>query len=154
AYDLLTGQLPFRGDLPRLIHMHTNVSPSPPSTINPSISKAVDAVILRALAKKPEDRYPSIIEFAGAFQKAVRSDEKGEDVHMVLVVSEIEAMIGTKCSLILPGEQTLTVTIPAGTKSGDTISLEGKGKMASYGGPSGDLCITLSTRPDASNEEV
>ncbi len=154
TYELLTGQLPFQGDLPRLIHMHANVQPQPPSSINPNIPAAVDIVILRALAKKPEARYASVIEFAEALQRAARSNEKGEDIHVVLVISEMEAIVGTECSLALPQQQALKVVIPAGIKDGHIIHQEGHGKAAQYGGPAGTLHITVSTSPNISSEEI
>src|SRR5258708_3291842 len=46
AYELLTGQAPFKGDPNQVMYQHVMVQPSPPSTINPHLSAAVDAVIL------------------------------------------------------------------------------------------------------------
>src|SRR5690606_12287994 len=40
------------------------------------VSAAVDAVLARALAKDPADRYPSVIELAAAFARAVGADER------------------------------------------------------------------------------
>src|SRR6266567_1332748 len=59
AYQLLTGHPPFQGPLMRMMYLHTNVQPQPPSIANPRLPPALDPVILRALAKKPEDRFPS-----------------------------------------------------------------------------------------------
>src|SRR5205807_2244878 len=52
-----------------VIRQHVMDQPQPPSAVNPRLPGAVDRVILRALAKKTEDRYPSISEFARAFQQ-------------------------------------------------------------------------------------
>lgn len=71
VYELLTGRTPFEGRLEQVMHQHMMVPPEPPSTYNPQFSRAIDAVILRALAKKPEDRFPSILDFARAFHNAV-----------------------------------------------------------------------------------
>lgn len=57
-YEMITGNVPFTGDTyVQLIMQHLNDPPAPPSTIKPDIDPAVDAVILRALAKSPIDRY-------------------------------------------------------------------------------------------------
>ncbi len=72
AYELLAGHPPFQGPPMRLLHLHATTPPQPPSTFNRQISPALDAVILRALAKQPADRFPSIAAFAQAFQAAVQ----------------------------------------------------------------------------------
>jgi serine/threonine protein kinase len=72
AYQLLTGRTPFLGDQYQLMYQHLNVEPQPPSTHNPAIPQDIDLVILKALAKKPQDRFPSILAFAQAFQQAIQ----------------------------------------------------------------------------------
>jgi serine/threonine protein kinase len=71
AYELLTGRVPFQGNVTELLCAHLSETPQPPSKLNPTVSPALDAVILRALAKNPADRYPSITAFAEAFERAV-----------------------------------------------------------------------------------
>jgi eukaryotic-like serine/threonine-protein kinase len=62
-YELLTGKVPFTGDSPVEIAMkHISAIPEPPSTIRPDIPEDLDLVVLRALAKTPEERYPSAEE--------------------------------------------------------------------------------------------
>ena len=62
-YELLTGTVPFTGDSPVEIAMkHISAIPEPPSTIRPDIPEDLDLVVLRALAKTPEERYPSAEE--------------------------------------------------------------------------------------------
>ncbi len=75
AYNLLTGHTPFKGNEHQLMYNHLHVQPQPPSTLNPRISLDIDAVILKALEKKSEDRFPSVLVFAQAFQKALGGDE-------------------------------------------------------------------------------
>jgi serine/threonine protein kinase len=72
AYQLLTGTMPFQGNLHSVMYQHLQEHPLPPSSLNPNLSAAIDAVLLRALAKKPEDRFPSIREFAHALEQASR----------------------------------------------------------------------------------
>ena len=69
TYQLLTGISPFQGDKKQIMYQHLNRVPLPPSTFNLRIPEAVDEVILRALAKTPEDRYPSILAFAKALEQ-------------------------------------------------------------------------------------
>jgi serine/threonine protein kinase len=70
AYQLLTGRSPFIGNMQRVMYQHLQESPMPASMFNSRIPKTVDVVLLRALAKKPQDRFPSISAFAQAFEQA------------------------------------------------------------------------------------
>lgn len=70
AYELLTGRPPFSGQSEHVVrHLHQTMQPQVPSTLSSTVPPTVDAVILRALAKRPEDRYPSVLAFAEALQK-------------------------------------------------------------------------------------
>ena len=71
TYELLTGHLPFQGTQEQMMYQHLMAQPRPPSAVNPHLPSAIDAVILRAMAKQPEARFPSISDFARAFQRAV-----------------------------------------------------------------------------------
>lgn len=71
AYQLLTGRTPFQGGPSQMMFQHFNMSPLPPSAINPALGPEIDTVLLTALAKRPDARYPSIAAFADAFQQAV-----------------------------------------------------------------------------------
>src|SRR6187401_742712 len=62
-YELLTGGVPFNGETPVEIAMkHISAIPAPPSSLRPDIPEDLDLIILRALGKTPEDRYPSAEE--------------------------------------------------------------------------------------------
>ncbi|MBW3084219.1 Serine/threonine-protein kinase PknB [Austwickia sp. TVS 96-490-7B] len=64
-YELLTGRPPFMGDSPLAIaYQQVGQAPEPPSTHQESLSHELDAVLLHALAKKPDERYRSAGEFA------------------------------------------------------------------------------------------
>ena len=64
-YEMLTGKVPFSGDSAIEIAMkHLNDAPKPPSKIRPEIPEELDQVVLRALAKNPEDRYQTAEEFS------------------------------------------------------------------------------------------
>jgi eukaryotic-like serine/threonine-protein kinase len=75
-YQLLTDQRPFDGDNEfAIIHQIIGHTPPAPSTVDARLPVAIDGVIARALAKKPDDRYPTAGEFAAALRAAVRSAE-------------------------------------------------------------------------------
>ncbi|MGW5227939.1 serine/threonine-protein kinase [Nocardia niigatensis] len=74
-FVLLTDQRPFRADNPLgWVHAHTREPPLRPSTANPELPAALDAVFERALAKDPEDRFDSCADFAYAATEAYYSD--------------------------------------------------------------------------------
>lgn len=70
TYLLLAGRPPFEGDIATVSQAHLNQPPPSIRTFNPAISPAVNAVVLRALAKQPSDRYPSVAAFAQALRAA------------------------------------------------------------------------------------
>ena len=66
-YEMLTGTVPFRRETPlAVMHAHLTAPPPRPTDANPALPQAIDAVIARALAKRPDDRYPSCRAFADA----------------------------------------------------------------------------------------
>ena len=65
AYEMFTGQVPFfHAELVPLLMMHVNTAPVPPRQKNPHVPAALEAVILRSLAKDPAKRYQSCREMA------------------------------------------------------------------------------------------
>ncbi len=59
-YEMLTGQCPFVGDEPlQLIHAHIALTPILPHLANPSVPEMVSALVMKLLAKSPEERYQS-----------------------------------------------------------------------------------------------
>ena len=70
-YEALTGRIPFEGDSAVTIALkQVSEQPRPPSALNPNVSKALDAIVLRALAKDPANRFASAAEFAQALDSA------------------------------------------------------------------------------------
>ncbi|MGN6218704.1 MAG: Stk1 family PASTA domain-containing Ser/Thr kinase [Microbacterium sp.] len=71
-YELLTGRQPFRGDSPVAVaYQHVSEAPVPPSEVNETVPRALDAVALRALAKDPFQRYQDAASFREALDAAV-----------------------------------------------------------------------------------
>jgi TolB-like protein len=65
-YEMLTGQLPFQGDHDQtVIHAILHQEPKPPSKIKAGLPSGLDNIVLRALAKKASDRYPTMEELRG-----------------------------------------------------------------------------------------
>lgn len=68
----LTGRDPFQGRMHDVMHAHQTQPPPAASAVNPAISSATDALIAKAMAKKPEDRYQSPEEIASALEQALQ----------------------------------------------------------------------------------
>jgi eukaryotic-like serine/threonine-protein kinase len=70
-YEALTGRVPFSGDSAVAVAMkQVSEAPVPPSQFNPAVPRALDAVVLRALAKDPANRYVSADQFLAALDAA------------------------------------------------------------------------------------
>jgi serine/threonine protein kinase len=70
-YHMLTGRVPFTGTSPVAIAIrHAMVEPPPMRQFNPQITPAVEAVVMKAIAKAPEDRFSSAGELARALRQA------------------------------------------------------------------------------------
>ena len=158
AYELLTGRPPFQGAPGPLMYQHLMTSPPPPSSVNPRLSGELDAVLLHALAKRPEQRFASMTAFATAFQQAVQHIKETNaptrmsavptpaghgDIRAALAISTAEAQTGTTRTLTLPGGRRVTVSIPAGARDGQVMRLDGLGDVSAAGGATGALILTL-----------
>ncbi|HEX4943518.1 MAG TPA: protein kinase [Usitatibacteraceae bacterium] len=71
VYELLTGARPFTGNNVEILRRVLNERPADPSTLNPQISRQLDAVVQKALAKDPAERFGSAREFADALRGAL-----------------------------------------------------------------------------------
>ncbi len=90
-YQMLTGVLPFNAGNPMdTAILHITQPPEPPSKLRPSLTGEVDAVILKALEKKPEDRYVSCIEMVRAFEKACQKSPLYDQGDRTLLVQSVE----------------------------------------------------------------
>jgi Tol biopolymer transport system component/serine/threonine protein kinase len=70
-YQMLTGRVPFRGTTPHAaLHAVIYDSPPPPRALNPELPAAVETVVLKALAKQPQDRFQTGASMVEAFQRA------------------------------------------------------------------------------------
>jgi serine/threonine protein kinase/beta-lactam-binding protein with PASTA domain len=70
-YELLTGRPPFTGDSPVAIaYQHVRENPVPPSRLDPTLPPWADSIVLKAMAKSPNDRYQSAAEMQADIQRA------------------------------------------------------------------------------------
>ena len=142
TYELLTGRTPFvGGSMEELMYQHLHTAPEPPSTFNSSLTPAIDNVILRALEKQPEDRFPSVSDFALAFEQSALPVEgmhsvPSSVVRTTVIISQAEAMVGVKRTLSLPGIQQVEIHIPAGVRDKQVLRIKIQQKTSGDSSPS------------------
>lgn len=69
-YEILTGKLPFRADdVSSLLQMVAKESPPPPTSVSSSVSHLLEAICLKAMAKRPQDRYASARELGDEIRR-------------------------------------------------------------------------------------
>ena len=76
AFECLTGRLPFpRENSVAVITAHLTTPPPAASDVMPSLPRAVDRVLARAMAKAPQERFPTCTEFIAALRFAIETGE-------------------------------------------------------------------------------
>jgi eukaryotic-like serine/threonine-protein kinase len=71
-FELLTRRAPFIGDAPVAVAFaHVNEAPPAPSSLDPTVPAALDALVLKAMAKDPAARYQSALEFRADVDRAI-----------------------------------------------------------------------------------
>jgi serine/threonine protein kinase len=160
-YIFLTGRPPFEGGPGQMMYKHFSVIPQAPSVHNPALSPNIDMVILRALAKKPEERYPTVADFSNAFQQAALVDaptfmqqpssllnRPQGGISAPLTISAEEAANGTMRVLTLPGGRRVRVAIPSHIQSGQVVSTMGQDIDGGAAIPLA-LALTVAAAPEA-----
>ncbi|MEO6822049.1 MAG: Stk1 family PASTA domain-containing Ser/Thr kinase, partial [Candidatus Nanopelagicales bacterium] len=72
VYELLTGRPPFTGDSPvSVVYQHVSEAPVPPSQLDPSVPTPIDAIVLKGLAKRPDDRYQTAADMRADVERAI-----------------------------------------------------------------------------------
>jgi serine/threonine-protein kinase len=70
-FEMMCGRTPFQSlGFGELVHLHLNVAPPRPRAVEPEVPAAIEAIILRALLKRPEDRYQTMEEMMSALEDA------------------------------------------------------------------------------------
>jgi serine/threonine-protein kinase len=79
-YEALTGRVPFEGESAVAVAMkQVSQAPQRPSSINPNVSPALDAVVMRALEKEPGQRFQNADAFIAALDAALRDPGGGAE---------------------------------------------------------------------------
>jgi WD40 repeat protein/serine/threonine protein kinase len=77
-YELLTGRLPFEGPTSAVLAKTLIQPPKPPSAYRPDVDPRLEAICLKAMAKKISDRYQSMAELAAALTEYIRAERQAQ----------------------------------------------------------------------------
>jgi len=92
-YELLVGRPPFVGDSPvSVAYQHVREAPVPPSQLDPEITPEIDAVVLKALAKDPADRYQSAKEMKADISRLLSGEQTAAQQTTAVVAMAAGAM--------------------------------------------------------------
>ena len=111
-YELLTGRPPFVGDSPvSVAYQHVREDPVPPSQLDPEIPPVCDAIVLKALAKNPENRYQT----AGEMREDIDRALSGRPVMATPLLAAGAMSGGTATQRIAPVDSTSVMGPPTAT---------------------------------------
>ncbi|HLZ56676.1 MAG TPA: serine/threonine-protein kinase [Ktedonosporobacter sp.] len=111
-YECYTGEPPFWGDAPwSILRQHVTTPPPAPERLNPSITPALSAVILRALAKEPAQRFPSARALTVALAEALKVALPGEAEQPVSITTTSEQTLADEPEQIVESEETTIKTL-------------------------------------------
>ncbi|HEX6817853.1 MAG TPA: protein kinase, partial [Ktedonobacterales bacterium] len=144
AFQLATGQLPYQGDTPLAVALqHLQENPATrPSLLRPDLPPSVEHAILRALAKRPADRFPSAGMFAQAFEQSLPTVHPATRQGPIAAPGDGASDSRTAWPLDEPG------SLPPGRQSTDVTDTTAAGAQAAgaTGGESADLGIERMAR--------
>ncbi|MDH5246765.1 MAG: serine/threonine protein kinase, partial [Betaproteobacteria bacterium] len=123
-YQFLTGERPFSGSATATMHKVLEEDPLPPSRFNVQVPGAMDAVVRKALAKRPDERFQTADEFAAALNTAA------------LNTAARQASPAAEATLLSTPEQTLLAPSD-GAPSEATAAAAGKQRHAAASAPVG-----------------
>ena len=101
-YLFLTGERPFVGSVIASMHQAVHRDATPPSEINPAVSKQLDAVVKKAMAKRPEDRYQSAAKFMRALKAAALTLPAAERSAGAALLQDVHGLFASDETLELP----------------------------------------------------
>ncbi len=132
TYEMLTGRLPFAADeVMEVLQRVIRDTPTAPSVVRPEIPQRVDDVILRALSKRPEERFESIAEFAEALSSAWRSSGRPSGIgYSATIVPNSVTNGPPHPALALTGLREALPARPTPPREADARTLSTKGAKA------------------------
>ncbi len=93
AFEILTGDLPFKGTVQEVLHAHMETPPPSLRDRRPEISPSIEALVHRMLAKRPGDRFPSLRDAERAFRALV--PDEGGTTQIIAGYSHVQPATGS-----------------------------------------------------------
>ncbi|MDP3871804.1 MAG: serine/threonine-protein kinase [Methyloversatilis sp.] len=118
-YQLLTGEKPFTGALTTIMHKVLKEDPTWPSVLNVHVNARLDAVVRKALAKRPDDRFQDAATFRAALDAALVAS--ADDDATVVNLSDEDATLVTQADATLATPATATAPTPTAVKQAPAI---------------------------------
>jgi eukaryotic-like serine/threonine-protein kinase len=148
-YRLLTGRLPYEASTaPALAYAILNVPPSRPATLRPDLPPILDAIVMKAIAKHPAERYRSWLDFGKELSQAFMTLRMTDDS-----VSESERFNKLRDMAFFEdfGDVALWETVRIGTwrsiSAGTVVIREGDPGESFYILVEGQVSVTLMGKP-------
>jgi hypothetical protein len=98
-YEMVTGSVPFVAETPlAVLFKHISDPLPPPSQVRPDVPASIEQVILKALAKDPNDRFATAGEFVSAWKRALEESEKLQPATEAMTMPPPRPMPGSQPS--------------------------------------------------------
>ncbi|MEU9045132.1 MULTISPECIES: protein kinase [unclassified Kitasatospora] len=150
-FELLTLRPPFTGDTPlSVVYQHVQDLPMPPSQANGRVPVGLDPLVLRSLAKNPDDRFQDADEFRAHLQHALREMHGAAgagwvgaggapgDTGATQVLRPDQAAATAAFGVVRPGDQTSVLPYQGAGGSTPATSYSGGGGLYGGGGEGDD----------------
>ncbi|MFE2413582.1 protein kinase [Kitasatospora sp. NPDC057904] len=124
-YELLTLRPPFTGDTPlSVVYQHVQDPPVPPSQANSRVPVGLDGIVLRSLAKNPDDRFQDADEFRAHVQHALREMHGAAGAGWAGATAGLPAAPGdTGATQVIRPDQTAATAAFGAIGAGDATSV-------------------------------
>jgi serine/threonine-protein kinase len=110
-YEMVTGRPPFSGDSPVMVaSKHVLEQPTPPSKLNPDVAPGLEAVVMKALSKNPDNRYQDADEMRSDLERV----RLGQPVQATPLLPE-----SARTQVIAPSGPPTAVLPPVGPQDGE-----------------------------------
>ena len=112
-YELVTGRPPFSGDTPLAIaYKHVQDQPAPPSTLMAGLPEALEAIIMKLLSKRPDDRYATAEELRADLNRFLAGEPTVAERELVAAGAAVGAMAAEPATTV-QAATTVGAAVPA-----------------------------------------